>query len=269
LQEPSEKLELDSSLSCPNCTSSFLSTLHHLSILPTPPLRPENQKYFDLAAAATSAPDFKGRTYDEIPPVAYLTHLLTPRVVTLGTLNSVLLPALTSRNLIRDDFPGLDAPNGKFIFEVSNTPVPKPLPPGLRWGTVRAQDIEDVQAGTAIPRATETLMRFKRIAVFPDGADRPVAWAFLSHDGSLSSMHVKSEYRGQGIAKSLAAKLFRESVESTAEGEGERDDWAHADVYKGNVQSETVCRSIGGEPMWTVYWVRLDLGRVEDLFSKA
>ncbi|KAF2806878.1 uncharacterized protein BDZ99DRAFT_448475 [Mytilinidion resinicola] len=251
-------------LSCPTCTSLFLSTLRHASTFPLPPIRPENQKHLDLAATATSLQSFKGLSLsiEDVPPIAYLTHLLIPTVVTLGTLNSKLLPVLMERHLVREEFPGLNSPCGKFIFKVSGTPPPKPLLDGLRWGEVRPQDIEIVQAGTAIPRAAVTLLQLKSLAVFPSDSDKPIAWAFLGHDGSLSSLHVKPEFRGRGIAKSLASKLFRDNVSSTAEDEEKQDDWAHADVYEGNVQSESVCKSLGGRPWWTVYWMRLDLGRL-------
>ncbi|KAF2498633.1 hypothetical protein BU16DRAFT_524724 [Lophium mytilinum] len=260
----SDETENAEKLSCPTCTSLFLSTLRHASTFPLPPIRPENQKHLDLAATATSLQSFKGLSLsiEDVPPVAYLTHLLIPTVLTLGTLNSKLLPVLTERHLVREEFPGLNAPCGKFILKVSSTPTPKPLPEGLRWGEVRAQDIATVQAGTAIPRAAATLLQLKSLAVFPSNSEKPIAWVFLGHDGSLSSLHVKPEFRGRGIAKSLASKLFRDNVSNTAEDEENQDDWAHADVYQGNVQSESVCKSLGGKPWWTVYWVRLDLGRL-------
>ena len=41
---------------------------------------------------------------------------------------------------------------------------------------------------------------------------RPVAWALTHGDGSLGFLHVLEEYRGQGMARSIAAALCRRSV---------------------------------------------------------
>jgi GNAT superfamily N-acetyltransferase len=130
---------------------------------------------------------------------------------------------------------------------------------------MREQDIVTVKARTSIPRSTNTLLSLKSVGVFEEQSDRPVAWTFLGLDGSLTTLHTEPEHRGKGIAKAVAAKIMRECAPGLA-----IDDvgnaWAHADVYLGNLQSESVCRSLGGEGVWKDYWVRIDLekaGRLE------
>ena len=101
-----------------------------------------------------------------------------------------------------------------------------------------------------------------------------VAWAFLSHDGSLSSLHVTPAHRGQGLAKAITRKLMQELVQDPlgmgfhARLGGDDDDdgavrgWVSADVAVGNEESKGVVRGVGGKEGWRVRWVSVDLGRV-------
>jgi ribosomal protein S18 acetylase RimI-like enzyme len=98
----------------------------------------------------------------------------------------------------------------------------------------------------------------KNVAVFETETDKPVAWAFLGLDGSLSTLHVEPEHRGKGVAKLVASKLLRTYADGLAV-DRDGDAWAHADVYDGNVQSEAVCRSLGASKTWAVFWVRIEL----------
>jgi GNAT superfamily N-acetyltransferase len=106
------------------------------------------------------------------------------------------------------------------------------------------------------------------VGVFETATDKPIAWTFLGLDGSLTTLHTEPEYRGKGIAKAVAAKIIREyAPELAVDKEGTA--WAHADVFVGNVQSEAVCRSLGGEPLWRHYWVRIDVDRAGRLAEDA
>ena len=58
----------------------------------------------------------------------------------------------------------------------------------------------------------------------------------------------QEEYRGRGLAKAVASKLFRENVKDFSQ-----DGLAHADVGFENVQSQGVCRSLKGIVGWSVY----------------
>jgi hypothetical protein len=60
--------------------------------------------------------------------------------------------------------------------------------------------------------------------------------------------HQQEEYRGRGLAKAVASKLFRENVTDFAQ-----DGLAHADVGFENLQSQGVCKSLNGTVGWSVY----------------
>jgi len=96
-----------------------------------------------------------------------------------------------------------------------------------------------------------------------DDTEAPVAWAFVGLDGSLTTLHVEPEYRGQGLAKALTTKLFRECMDGFWE-EAYRTKLAHGYVIAGNEASEGMCRSLGGRSEWECYWVRVDLGGLRE-----
>lgn len=76
-----------------------------------------------------------------------------------------------------------------------------------------------------------------------------VAWAFLGYEGALNSLHVEEPYRGKGLAKTVACKIMQDHV-----GDFGDDGWGAADVYEGNMQSQGVCKSIGGVEKWQTSW---------------
>lgn len=132
-----------------------------------------------------------------------------------------------------------------------------------------------MRSRTQIPRTDRTLATLPSLAIFPDAeGSQPIAWSLLGPDASLSSLHVEPEYRGRGLAKVLARKLFREGMEmywrdswDAVDGEGkgeesgmEKDRWAHADVAVDNVPSNAVCTGLGGQWGFMVYWIRVDVG---------
>ncbi|KAF2186818.1 hypothetical protein K469DRAFT_705334 [Zopfia rhizophila CBS 207.26] len=250
---------------CPTCKSAVHSILQYISTLPVPPLHPENQPSLEIAKEHKKQhPETGSSIRYPISQGSYLRHLLLPAVVTVGAVYHEIANICMGAGLVREEFPGLEAELNKFLFKVSDLPKTKELPEGLQWGEMRKKDIQIVQARTPIPRATRTLLSLKSVRVYEEKTDRPVAWAFLGLDGSLTTLHVEAEYRGQGIAKSVAAKLFREHAPGLVV-DMEGNAWSHADVYVGNVQSEAVCRSLGGKPLWKIFWVRIDLATAEGL----
>jgi poly-gamma-glutamate capsule biosynthesis protein CapA/YwtB (metallophosphatase superfamily) len=129
------------------------------------------------------------------------------------------------------------------------------------------------------------LRLFPSLAIIPNvGEDSvnsqnqtPIAWGFLGADGSLTSLHIEQAYRGKGLARLLTKKLFKEggyeaarldgvgAEEDTERGEAnqERDmaqRWCHADVALDNKSSRGLCRGLGGEEGWVVYWLRIKIG---------
>ncbi|KAF1948804.1 hypothetical protein CC80DRAFT_451932 [Byssothecium circinans] len=254
---------------CPTCKRAIHSLLAHMATLPVPPLHPSNLPAIDQAKEHEKKyPELGPNVRFPLAPGSYVRHLLLPGVVTLGAVHHKIVDVCAEAGLVRDDFPGREAKLNKFFFKVSDLPQTKELPDGLRWGEMREQDLAIVQARTSIPRTTRTLMTLKSVGVFEEKSDRAVAWTFLGLDGSLTTLHTEAEYRGKGIAKAVAAKIFREHAPELAV-DGEGNAWAHADVYEGNVQSESVCRSLGGHPSVRIFWIRIDLTGADSLVSGA
>ncbi|KAF2025812.1 hypothetical protein EK21DRAFT_75506 [Setomelanomma holmii] len=246
---------------CQYCRRAMLSLLDYMSTLPTPPMRPDNAPALDLASQHEKeypSPRSDG-TY--LPsPGTYMRHLLLPKVVLIGACHERLVKICRDAGIVRRDFPGPDLELNKFIFRIADLPTTKELPEGLRWGEMREQDIDLVKARTSIPRTTKTLLSLKSVGVFDRKTDTAVAWTFLGLDGSLTTLHTEPELRGKGIAKAVASKIIRKYAPGLAI-DNDGNAWSHADVYADNVQSESVCRSLGGKALWKDYWVRIDLDK--------
>lgn len=193
-----------------------------------------------------------------------MRHLLWPGVVTLGACHHLLVSLCRDAGILRQEFPGASSVLNKFLFRIDDLPPVKELPQGLRWGDLRPQDLPIVQARTSIPRATRTLMSLRSKSVFEEATDRLVAWTFLGLDGSLTTLHTEPEWRGKGVARTVAASIIREYAPGLAVDQ-QGIAWSHADVYVGNVQSERVCHSLGGKALWQHYWVRIDLSKAGHL----
>jgi hypothetical protein len=237
--------------------------------VPTPPMREDNQPALDLAyqhekECPSPGPD---GTYPASPGT-YMRHLLLPKVILVGAGHEQIVHICRDAGLVRHDFPGAELELNKFVFKLSDLPATRDLPEGLQWGEMREQDIEMVKARTNIPRSTKTLLSLKSVGVFEEQSDKAVAWTFLGLDGSLTTLHTEQEYRGKGVAKAVAARIIREHAPGLAV-----DDkgiaWSHADVYVGNIQSESVCKSLGGKPLWKDFWVRIDLEKAGDLSTAS
>ncbi|KAF2831494.1 hypothetical protein CC86DRAFT_314876 [Ophiobolus disseminans] len=254
---------------CSTCRKAVLSVLDHLSTLSTPPMRPDNQPALDLAHQhekeyPTPGPD---GTYPPSPGM-YMRHLLLPKVILVGACHEQIVQICRDTGLVRYEFPGGNLELNKFVFKLSGLPTTRELLEELRWGEMREKDIEIVKARTNIPRSTKTLLSLKSVGVFEQESDKAIAWTFLGLDGSLTTLHTEPEYRGKGIAKAVGAKIIRDYAPGLAVDD-EGNAWCHADVYLGNVQSESVCRSLGGKALWKDYWVRIDLEKAGKLASSG
>ncbi|KAF2442312.1 hypothetical protein P171DRAFT_65461 [Karstenula rhodostoma CBS 690.94] len=246
---------------CTECKKAVLSLIDYMGSLPIPPLHPENEPAMELARQHEKEHPQTGPEARYPPgPGLYMRHLLIPTVVTLGGCHQKVVKILAEAGVLCKEFPGHEADLNKFWFKVSDLPKPRDLPEELQWGEMREKDLAIVQARTSIPRTTRTLLSLKSVGVFEKATDEPVAWTFLGLDGSLTTLHTEPEWRGRGIAKAVAVKIFKEHAPGLAV-DAEQNAWAHADVYSGNVQSETVCRSLGGKPSVKILWVRIDIGK--------
>ncbi|KAI0508424.1 hypothetical protein F5B22DRAFT_405718 [Xylaria bambusicola] len=181
--------------------------------------------------------------------------------VLVGNLNEILRKRLAAPDV------GMDLVStglyDKWIFEIAKLPDADLTDDigtvnGHRWvwDVVRREDIAFTISRTNIPRRERTMKLLPSTALYTNNGT-PVAWAFLGPDSSLSSLHCEEPYRGRGIAKAVAVKLLRDHL-------GDYNDDAYigwADVAPDNVQSQGVCRSLNGKPLWQISWSRLDLNR--------
>jgi hypothetical protein len=223
------------------------------------------QYALDLAYQHETEVPFPGPDGKYAPsPGTYMRHLLLPKVVLLGAGHHQIVQICRDTGLVCKEFPGADSELNKFVFKLSDLPATRDLPEGLRWGEIREQDIEIVTTRTDIPRSTKMLLSLKNVGVFEEESNKAVAWAFLGLKGSLTTLHTEPEYRGRGLAKAVAARIMRQHAPGLAV-DNEGNAWSHADVYVGNEQSESVCKSLGGKALWRHFLVRIDLANTGSL----
>jgi hypothetical protein len=254
---------------CQECRRAVLALLDYMSTLSIPPMRADNQPALTLAYQHEKefpSPGLHGKYPPS--PGTFMRHLLLPKVVLVGSCHDQVVQIMRDTGLVRLEMPGAHSELNKFVFKLSALPLTGELPEGLRWGRMREQDIETVKARTDIPRSTNTLLTLQSVGVFEEESDKPVAWTFLGLDGSLTTLHTEPEHRGKRLAKAVAAKIMHECAPGLAVDDA-GNAWAHADVYVGNIPSESVCRSLGGKDVWKDYWVRIDLEKAGKLAKNA
>ncbi|RAH40237.1 uncharacterized protein BO95DRAFT_425151 [Aspergillus brunneoviolaceus CBS 621.78] len=139
---------------------------------------------------------------------------------------------------------------------------------------VQPQHFALVRSRTVIPRSDATLAMLPGAAVYAPtagagdgGTENPVAWAFLGPDGSLATLHVEAEYRGQGLAGRVAREAMRRGMVEDGRwwnGNGEEDKTGdgmlvHTNVAMGNGASRRVMEKLGGRVGWTVTWTVVEV----------
>lgn len=158
-----------------------------------------------------------------------------------------------------------------------------------RYG-VLPQHLDLVISRTYIPRSREVLLMMPSTAIYhydnddnssingtqiepgqPSGGEEiPIAWGFLSVDGSVASLYVEPEHRGRGLAAQLCKEVIRTGLapgsvfRPIGEGQGqgpaeETEAVAHADVLMTNIASRRVMEKAGGEVAWTNTWAVVEL----------
>ncbi|OMP87294.1 hypothetical protein BK809_0007380 [Diplodia seriata] len=289
------------STSACTCGRHLLSLLSHIAtgkedpVVPYPALTPAEEA--DIWAAVTAADAretaAKYHTHTSASAARYLDDLDAPAMLKVGTMHATGVEWARGLGLLHRDGVGTGFAYRKYVFydtrrdggeeEVAEKTRGKVMGEGewegLRWGTLREEDLAVARSRTAIPRTNRTLRTLPSVAVFaavPSGAGReeggkqkemPVAWAVLAVDGSLSSLHVEPEYRGKGLAKAMGRKIFQEGWDAFGD---DLNGLAHADVALENAESNGVCKSLGGTDQdWHVYWVRIDLDRVREIVSAS
>lgn len=167
------------------------------------------------------------------------------------------------------------------------------LPEGFCWSKVKEEELPLVISRTEIPRTTRTLSLLPNVAIRArrkgsctattetekqrNGDNgQLIAWAFLGVDGSLTSLHVEAEWRGSGLGKKVAGRLFellraQDEREGHEESEGGFDgllrgeEWGHSDVAADNAGSIGVAKGLGGREAWECFWGFVDLSKVDEM----
>ncbi len=222
--------------------------------------------------------------------------------VLFGTLHEGVRRLIDSESVAR-----IDAMYDKWIFgperlidrSLNGAGEQKGLPKGYAFGTLVEGELQTILDGSPIPRLLGYLKEVVNAGVYYtggrnqlDGKGELVAYAFLGKDGSLGSLEVKSPHRGKGLAGQLSRELFRRQAEtfsyvsrvndeaapgiedmandSQRLGREDREGWfSHADVGVENAGSKRVMQKLGGEIMWRVCWVEVDLDVVTRIKEKA
>lgn len=215
------------------------------------------------AAAANGGPAAAARDHVGLSIADYAGHMANPNIVLFGSVHEATTMILQRIGLLADEFATTLVPNHNYIFSIADLPAARDLPSGLRWGVpAQTEHFELIRSRTQIPRQDRTLKILPALAIFLDGSQTPISWAFVGLDGSLTTLHVEPEYRGKGLAKIITAKLFRENMQAFEEERGEVE-LAQSIVIKGNEASSRVAESLGGQNQCEVYWLRVDLGRLQ------
>ncbi|KAF5023621.1 hypothetical protein F66182_4323 [Fusarium sp. NRRL 66182] len=176
----------------------------------------------------------------------YGYELAYPGAILVGTLHDSVRTVLhkTGRLVSRET-----GAYDKWLFKYQDLPGDEvALPEGMHWGTATEDDCRVVISRTDIPRTVEVLIRMPSLVIKLDD-ETPVSWAFLGFDGSLVSLHCEEPYRRRGLAKTLAAKLFRDKSRAFAD-----DGWCSADVAPDNEGSRGMCKRLNGKPYWGISW---------------
>ncbi|XXG94538.1 hypothetical protein Hte_000795 [Hypoxylon texense] len=162
---------------------------------------------------------------------AYSEERRALSTILAGTLSETLRMALVNQGVV---FAGVDVYD-KWVFRLDALPdvlQKTPLADDMLWDRFRREDIPLMLSRTHIQRTERTIVLLPSMAIYrQDG--RPVAWALLGPDSSLSGLHCEEEWRGKGFAKAVAVKLFRERLK-----EYDDEGYCWADVAPDNPGSQ-------------------------------
>lgn len=221
------------------------------------------QKSFHQAESAGEDGDLEQKDSSGTSRGEYAAHMADEKIMLFGAIHSSTAELLERMGVVKNVH-GKGAalvPNHTYVFTRAGLlKLRLELPEGSRWGELGREHFGLVRSRTVIPRQEKTLAVLRNLAIFDNSTGMPIAWAFIQLDGSLSTLHVEESWRGRGLAKMIAVKLFEEKMPELWEDGVEQ--WAHGYVIEGNKASCGVCEAVGGKSGWTAFWVRVDLGSV-------
>jgi len=161
----------------------------------------------------------------------------------------------------------------KFLYSpkaISAQSAADELPSDFVWSAVQDEEHQLVISRSSIKRTPATLALLPSVAIRAKRSGTLAAWAFLSPDGSIASLHTEDQHRRRGLAKAIGKRLMegvgtsqmedgRKHFEDVAEGQT----WCHSDTAEDNWGSIGVAKALGGQPGWRCYWTQVDLEEVK------
>jgi GNAT superfamily N-acetyltransferase len=91
----------------------------------------------------------------------------------------------------------------------TSTKQRRPLPQGFTIGRVPEEQLDIVLATSTIVRQPSTMLLLPNVGILSE-AGKLVAWGYIGIDGSFATLYVLEEYRGKGLATSVAVELMAE-----------------------------------------------------------
>jgi hypothetical protein len=151
------------------------------------------------------------------------------------------------------------------LWNISTSAIPstdkqrRPLPPGFTIGRVPEDQLDIVLSTSTIVRQPSTMLMLPNVGILNE-TGKLIAWAYIGIDGGFITLYVLEEYRGKGLASSVAVELLAslDKGKFVDLGFDGSSGWVHSDVKKGNTGSEGVMMSLGGKIGWVSSYTWVD-----------
>lgn len=211
------------------------------------------------------APDELSEDVQESPdnaqPARFTTNANHESTLTCGAVHEQTYHILKHNDLLSAEFAAQEIPYQVFIFDIDKLTAPDELPVDLCWHTLDPRHYALVRSTSKITRHDETLAISPSVAILDCKTREPAAWGFVGLDGSLSTLHVMPSYRRRGLGARVCLKLLKDEVGNAFANEGWRI--GHSYVAPDNEASIRTAEKAGGvRARHSVYWLRIDLGRI-------
>ena len=162
----------------------------------------------------------------------------------------------------------------KYLLSSTNLPpIPECSLADIRVDTLFPQHFDLVLASSPIPRTKEYLSTRISVstALYSGNAKcrEPIAFCITAPDRSLSTLWVDQSYRSVALGKYVAHRRLtgemgllnptadRDDRSKPAAAVAQGGNWSHADIAEDNIGSKKICEWLGGEPGWSVVWIRV------------
>ncbi|THH12683.1 hypothetical protein EW146_g7466 [Bondarzewia mesenterica] len=146
----------------------------------------------------------------------------------------------------------------KLIFSLDTLPPPTAssatYEEKYQFRKLEDSDLEEVVATSEVYRTVRTLRKMSSTGAYlrqPGSDIRAHAWCFISREGSVSTLFVRPELRGEGLGKMVMRKELEKAFTMRQ--------FVSADVAEDNEASMGVCRSLGAQKLCDAIWIDIYL----------